>query len=154
MTARSKLLSTALMTAAAGLIATPVLAQGVTTQGNSSTSSATGANAHTPGMMARDNSGSSSTYMTASNDVRASKIVGASVYNDQNTKIGSIDDILVNHTDKATTAVISVGGFLGMDSKLVSVPYDKLQVQSNRIVMPGATKNALEGMPTFSYSKG
>ena len=40
---------------------------------------------------------------------------------------------------KACTAVISVGGFLGMGSKLVSVPFDRLQIGKDKIVMPGAT---------------
>ena len=70
-----------------------------------------------------------------------SKIVGASVYNDQNQSIGSIDDVLMSDNDnKAGTAVMSVGGFLGMGSKLVSVPFDQLKIQNDKIVMPGATK--------------
>jgi hypothetical protein len=49
--------------------------------------------------------------------------------------------------------VISVGGFLGMGSKWVSVPFDQLKVQDNKVVMPGATKASLESMPGYSYSK-
>lgn len=50
---------------------------------------------------------------------------------------------------KACTAVISVGGFLGMGSKLVSVPFDRLQIGKDKIVMPGATtKTSLQSMPT------
>jgi hypothetical protein len=39
--------------------------------------------------------------------------------------------------NQATDAVISVGGFLGMGSKLVSVWFDQLKAENNRIVMPG-----------------
>ena len=46
---------------------------------------------------------------------------------------------------KAATAVISVGGFLGMGAKLVSVPFDQLKIENDKIVMPGATKASLEG---------
>jgi len=92
-------------------------------------------------------------YFTADHQVRTSKIVGSSVYNDQNQSIGSIDDVLMSDTDhKAATAVISVGGFLGMGAKLVSVPFDQLKIGNDKIVMPGATKASLEGMPEYRYT--
>ena len=53
---------------------------------------------------------------------------------------------------KGATVVLSVGGFLGMGSKLVSVPFDELKIQNDRIVMPGATKASLEGMPEYRYT--
>ena len=85
--------------------------------------------------------------------MRVSKVVGASVYNDQNQSVGSIDDLLMSDNDhKAATAVISVGGFLGMGAKLVSVPFDQLKIENDKIVMPGATKASLEGMPEYRYT--
>lgn len=81
------------------------------------------------------------------------KLVGASVYNDQNQSIGSVDDVLLSSSDnKAGNVVISVGGFLGMGSKLVSVPFDQLKVEADKVVLPGATKASLEGMPEYHYS--
>jgi sporulation protein YlmC with PRC-barrel domain len=92
-------------------------------------------------------------YFTADHQVRVSKVVGASVYNDQNQSIGSIDDVLMSDNDhKADLAVVSVGGFLGMGSKLVSVPFDQLKIENDKIVMPGATKASLEGMPEYHYT--
>jgi sporulation protein YlmC with PRC-barrel domain len=91
-------------------------------------------------------------YTTADGQMRAAKIVGASVYNDQNQSVGSVDDVLMSHDNKATTAVISVGGFLGMGSKLVSVPFNQLKIENDRIVMPGATKQSLTGMPEYKYN--
>jgi hypothetical protein len=91
-------------------------------------------------------------YTTADGQLRAGKIVGASVYNDQKQSIGSVDDVLMSKDNKATTAVLSVGGFLGMGSKLVSVPFDQLKIENNRIVMPSATKASLEGMPVYKYN--
>lgn len=61
--------------------------------------------------------------MTGNGGMRASKMIGSSVYNDHDQKIGSIDDLVIGN-DKALHAVVSVGGFLGMDSKLVEVPFD------------------------------
>jgi len=147
------------MIAATALIAWPVLAQ--TTTGHSSAApppppGMTPSHSANPGMPAHDTTASSTTaapkYFTADHQVRVSKVVGASVYNDQNQSIGSIDDVLMSDSDhKADTVVISVGGFLGMGSKLVSVPFDQLKIENDKIVMPGATKASLEGMPEYHY---
>ena len=53
---------------------------------------------------------------------RSSRIVGATVYNDSNQSIGTVDDLIVGQDGKMSTAVISVGGFLGIGRKLVRVP--------------------------------
>lgn len=147
------------MIAATALIAWPVLAQ--TTTGTSPAApppppGMTPRHAATPGAPASSAAAttpSTPKYFTADHQMRVSKVVGASVYNDQNQSVGAIDDILMSDNDhKAATAVISVGGFLGMGSKLVSVPFDQLEIQDNKIVMPGATKASLEGMPAYHYS--
>jgi sporulation protein YlmC with PRC-barrel domain len=92
------------------------------------------------------------TYFTADHQLRASKLVGASVYNGQDQSIGSIDDVLMGDADhKADMAIISVGGFLGIGSKLVSVPFEQIKIQDNKVVMPGATKASLESMPGYNY---
>jgi sporulation protein YlmC with PRC-barrel domain len=95
--------------------------------------------------------------MTDNGGMRTSKIVGSSVYNDQDQKIGSIDDLVIG-PDKTLSAVVSVGGFLGMGSKMVEVPFDKLQFgntkssSNNRVVMPGVTKEQLTSMPDYHYT--
>jgi len=92
-------------------------------------------------------------FTTADNQLRAGKLVGATVYNDKSQSVGSINDILLSQDqDKAQTAVISVGGFLGMGSKLVSVPFDKLKIEKDKVVMPGATQDALKNMPEYKYN--
>src|SRR5262245_18690741 len=45
---------------------------------------------------------------------RASKIIGATITNDVDEKIGTVDDLIVNHADRVPYAIISVGGFLGV----------------------------------------
>lgn len=106
----------------------------------------------TPTPNAEASQSSKPLYTTADGQMRAGKIVGASVYNDQNQSVGSVDDVLMGQDNKATTAVISVGGFLGMGSKLVSVPFDQLKVGKDRIVMPGATQASLKAMPEYKYN--
>jgi len=50
-------------------------------------------------------------------------------------------------------AVIQVGGFLGMGGRLVMVPLSELQwnAERERIIMPNASKESLQGRPAFTY---
>jgi sporulation protein YlmC with PRC-barrel domain len=152
------------MLAATALIAWPVLAQTTTstspaappppgmTPSHSATHSTTSGTAGSTMTTSASSQSSTPVYFTAGHQVRTSKVVGASVYNEQNQSIGSVDDVLMSDNDhKADTVVLSVGGFLGMGSKLVSVPFDQLKIENDKIVMPGATKASLEGMPEYHY---
>jgi sporulation protein YlmC with PRC-barrel domain len=60
-------------------------------------------------------------------DWRTSKVVGLNVYNEQNENVGSINDLLMDKSGNVKAAVISVGGFLGMGSRLIAVPLDKVK---------------------------
>ncbi len=49
---------------------------------------------------------------------RASKVIGSSVDNDAGETIGKIDELLISSDGKQPYAVLLVGGFLGMGSRL------------------------------------
>jgi sporulation protein YlmC with PRC-barrel domain len=83
---------------------------------------------------------------------RTSKVVGATVVNEANETVGTIDDLIVTPTEKVPFAVLSVGGFLGMGTKYVVVPYSALKVGDKRMVLPGATKESLKSLPEFKYT--
>jgi len=84
---------------------------------------------------------------------RASKLLGASVYNDQNQRIGKIEDMIVSPDGKVSAAVIEVGGFLGIGSHRVAIPVEKFaDITAKRLVLPGATKEALKALPEFQYA--
>jgi hypothetical protein len=83
---------------------------------------------------------------------RTSKIVGSSVVNEANETVGTIDDLIVTPTDKVPFAVLSVGGFLGLGTKYVVVPFTSLQIQDNKILLAGATKDSLTALPEFKYN--
>jgi hypothetical protein len=83
---------------------------------------------------------------------RASKVIGSSVTNDNNETIGKIDDLLVSSDGKDPFAVLSIGGFLGMGSHLVAVPYDSLKFVDKKFVLPGGTKEGLKLLPEFKYA--
>src|ERR1700737_1194065 len=67
---------------------------------------------------------------------RASKINGATVYNRNKDKIGTIDDLIVSPTDRVPYVILSVGGFLGMGARLVAVPFSGLQVVDKEMLLP------------------
>ena len=83
---------------------------------------------------------------------RTSKVVGSTVLNEVNETVGTIDDLIVTPTEKVPFAVLSVGGFLGMGSKYVVVPFSSLEVQDKKMVLRGATKNSLKSLPEFKYA--
>ncbi|NYH27816.1 PRC-barrel domain-containing protein [Paraburkholderia bryophila] len=84
---------------------------------------------------------------------RASKLNGADVYNRNKDTIGTLDDLIVSPSgDRGTYAILSVGGFLGMGKHLVAVPFNDLQINNRRVVLPDATKKSLEALPEFKYA--
>ena len=83
---------------------------------------------------------------------RTSKVVGSTVVNESSETVGTIDDLIVTPSEKVPFAVLSVGGFLGMGTKYVVVPYSSLQVRDNKVVLPGATKESLKALPEFKYA--
>ena len=83
---------------------------------------------------------------------RTSKVVGSTVLNEANETVGTIDDLIVTPTEKVPFAVLSVGGFLGMGSKYVVVPFSSLEVQDKKMVLRGATKDSLKSLPEFKYT--
>ncbi len=90
---------------------------------------------------------------TLATGFRVSKVLGATVVNDANEQVGTIDDLIVTPNHNVPYAVLSVGGFLGMGTRLVAVPYNSMKVGDNKMVLPGATKDSLKMLPEFSYAK-
>jgi hypothetical protein len=83
---------------------------------------------------------------------RASKLRGATVVNSKNEKIGELDDLIVGK-DRVLFGIIQVGGFLGIGSRLIAVPYSSLQIseEGKRVVLPGASKEHVKDLPEFKY---
>jgi ribosomal 30S subunit maturation factor RimM len=85
-------------------------------------------------------------------DVRMSKLVGTSVYNDQDKKVGSVDDVLIGQNGQPIV-------IMSVKHKYVEVPWNKLQFgdaeknSDNKVIMPGATEDALANAPEFHYQE-
>jgi sporulation protein YlmC with PRC-barrel domain len=72
-------------------------------------------------------------------DWRASKMAGLNVYNDKNENVGSINDLLMDKSGNIKAAVISVGGFLGVGSRYVAVPFDKVKFSDEPVAYTSAS---------------
>jgi sporulation protein YlmC with PRC-barrel domain len=83
---------------------------------------------------------------------RASKLIGSSVVNDKDEKIGTLDDLIVD-PQQVLFAVLQVGGFLGVGGHLVAVPYKSLVLDhpGGKVELPGASKDELKKLPEFRY---
>ncbi|WP_342957605.1 PRC-barrel domain-containing protein [Paraburkholderia sp. JHI869] len=82
---------------------------------------------------------------------RASKLVGSDVYDTSGSKIGAIDDIVLESPNEGAFAILSVGGFLGLGKHLVAVPFNDLRIDSKQIVLQ-TDKAQLKTLPEFNYA--
>lgn len=94
----------------------------------------------------------STTPDIARNQIRASKVSGTSVYNVSGEKLGHIDDIILNkHDGKASVAIMSFGGFLGIGEEYHPLPWDSLKYDENQGgYVVNVSREQLEGAPVFA----
>ena len=81
------------------------------------------------------------------------QILGKDVYNDKNEKVGKVYDIIIAPDKAVSFGIIAAGGFLGIAKHDVAIPANQFKMQDGKIVLPGATKDALKAMPAFQYAK-
>lgn len=67
------------------------------------------------------------TKSTMSGNWRASKMMGLDIYNEQNEKLGDVNEILLDSTGKVAGYVVGVGGFLGMGEHDIMVEPSKIK---------------------------
>lgn len=144
-------MKTPTLVVAAALLATPAFAQTTT--------------APQPGAPATMNQ---TMNQTTTGQWRASKLIGVNVYNQQNEKLGEINELILSPNGQIAGAVIGVGGFLGMGERDVMVPLNQLRFANEGSATTGsardgdrkwypdravlnATKDQLKQMPEFKY---
>ncbi|MDH4991239.1 PRC-barrel domain-containing protein [Aquamicrobium lusatiense] len=85
----------------------------------------------------------------------ASNIIGETVYNgtaEDAQNIGKVTDLVLDKDGNVESAVIGVGGFLGLGAKDVTFDFDKMQWAEkggDRWLIADVTKEALEAQPAF-----
>jgi sporulation protein YlmC with PRC-barrel domain len=81
--------------------------------------------------------------------MRASKLMKQRVYNESGQKIGEIEDLVIAPDGTLSAAVVEVGGFLGIAKHKVAIPVKQFTAIHPKVVLPGATKDALKSLPEF-----
>jgi sporulation protein YlmC with PRC-barrel domain len=80
-------------------------------------------------------------------------IMDKDVYNDSNEKVGKVEDMIITPDKAVSYVILGVGGFLGLGRHDVAIPATQLKLQGDKLVLPGATKDALKALPAFEYAK-
>ena len=119
-----------------------------------------------PAATARTTATSAATVAKSNNlvldafDYRASDLIGAAVLDDRAEHVAKVDDIVVSTEDHKLHAVLAIGGFVGFGAKLISIPFDELQITAAgndpqvRIKMTGAQLEQLaESRTPFHYER-
>lgn len=135
---------------AVALLALPALAQ-TTTQPPATTPSTTAPAAAAPASSVPEGQ-----QQLPESHMLGSDLIGASVTNSSGDSIGKTSDVLVDKGSKTVDAVvIDVGGFLGIGSKSVAIPLDKLTIgaRPDEGVRTAMTKEQLESLPAFEGRK-
>ena len=92
-------------------------------------------------------------FALATQDIAASKLIGATVFGPDDSNIGEVSDVIFTKTGDIDAAVIDVGGFLGIGEKPVAVQFGALNVHEDEngtvTAMINATKEQLDQAPKF-----
>jgi sporulation protein YlmC with PRC-barrel domain len=76
------------------------------------------------------------------------------VYDTSDNTVGEVSDVLLDKNGQVKAVILSVGGFLGLGGKYVSVPFNALQVtekNGKRYLVMDTTKEALTSAPGYRY---
>ena len=102
-------------------------------------------NATAAGMETQDSAAASTEAITgwsAKDD-----LMGKSVVNENDDKIGDIEDVVISSDGQTMYLLVGAGGFLGMGAKNVAVPFDRFERRDDKIVLAGYTKEQLKALP-------
>jgi sporulation protein YlmC with PRC-barrel domain len=78
-------------------------------------------------------------------------ILDKEVYNEVGEKIGNVEDLIIAPDKKVSYLIVGAGGFLGIGRHDVAFPVTQVQDLGAKLVIPGATKDAVKAMPRFDY---
>ena len=80
--------------------------------------------------------------------IRASKMIGSTVYDLQNRNIGRVKDLVLDRDGKVAAVVLDVGSFLGVGGKYVAINLSDIKTDNNRLTLD-RTKEQLQKMAKY-----
>lgn len=89
--------------------------------------------------------------------VGASKLVGLNVRNAQGETIGEIKEVLISDNGSIQSAIVAVGGFLGVGERNVALAWNQLKLQRDGDqlrAMVNMSKDQLKTLPEYKEQKG
>jgi len=81
------------------------------------------------------------------------QFLGQNVYNEENQRVGKIDDLIIAPDTAISFVIVSAGGFIGVGRHDVAVPVTQLTLQDGKFILAGASKDAIKALPRFEYAK-
>ena len=76
-------------------------------------------------------------------------ILGQPVYNEKDERVGSVDDIIVTPDKAISYGIVNAGGFGLIKRNIFAIPVSQFKLVDSKLVLPGATKEALKASPEF-----
>jgi len=80
------------------------------------------------------------------------QVLGNTVYNDKNEKVGKVDDIIIAPDKTVSYLIVGAGGFVGLGRHEVAIPAKQVKEESGKMILPGATKDVVKALPPFQYA--
>lgn len=80
--------------------------------------------------------------------LRANKIIGSSVYDRDNQDVASVKDIILDSNGKVADVVLTYGATVGLGGKYVAVAFSELKFDNNRWTVD-KTKDQLNALPAY-----
>lgn len=75
------------------------------------------------------------------------------VFNEKGERVGVIHDIIVAPDRSVSFAIIAANQFLGVSHHDVAIPIERLDFVNGKLMLAGATKDAIKALPEFQYAK-
>src|SRR5713101_7683872 len=69
-------------------------------------------------------------------DMLTSRLIGLPVMNEAGEKIGDVDDLIMDKHGHIGAVLVEVGGFLGVEEKLVAIPFSSLSIDASATGKP------------------
>jgi sporulation protein YlmC with PRC-barrel domain len=84
--------------------------------------------------------------------MRASKVIGSTLYDTQNNDIGKVSDLILDRDGRVAEVVVSTGGFAGIGGKYVAVKISELRKgpSADKYTL-AMTKQQLDSAPAFHF---
>jgi sporulation protein YlmC with PRC-barrel domain len=96
---------------------------------------------------------STQTAASTNGNIRLSKLIGAKVKSKNGEDLGKLEDVLVDpQTGRPTFAILGQGGTMGLGEKRRPVPWQELQINSEKQMTLNMDKQKFSSAPTTASS--